>query len=52
MSVPTTAFSDYYTFKVPNNNYSKELFNNIYRRVLFLGVKKKSKAVYIMDKLL
>ena len=34
------------SIKVPNNNYTKEFFDDIYRRVLFFGVEKKQICPY------
>ena len=35
-----------YTFKAPNMNYTKEFFDDIYRRVLIFGVEKKQGGLY------
>ena len=35
-----------YTFKEPKNNYTKELFDDIYSRVLMYGVDKKQGGLY------
>ena len=35
-----------YTFKAPNNNYTKKFFDNIYSRVLIFGVEKKQGGPY------
>ena len=35
-----------YTFKEPNNNYTKEFFDDIYSRVLIFGVDKKQGGLY------
>ena len=35
-----------YTFKEPNNNYTKEFFDDIYSRVLIFGVDKKQRGSY------